>query len=164
MSDPSLNVTRAGRVPHNQAGGLGLFVYGTLMDADVRTLVIGRALEAAQIAPAVLKHMRRVYIAGRVYPMVIPRRGDSVEGLLLSGLSAEDYARLDAFEGGDYARERQAVWPAGAAEPVNAWFYRTRGIGPRATARLWELEPWRTREKALFLREARAWTARPSAK
>ncbi len=152
MSDPSLNSTRAGRV-----SGLGLFVYGTLMDADVRRLVIGRPLETEQTQPATLKNMRRVYIAGRVYPMVVPRRGDSVEGLLLSGLSAEDYERLDDFEGGDYRRERQPVWLADAPEPVNAWLYRTRGVGPQPSPRPWALEAWQAREKTQFLREARVW-------
>ncbi|MFN4284188.1 MAG: gamma-glutamylcyclotransferase family protein [Alphaproteobacteria bacterium] len=164
MGDPSLSPSRAGRAPNKQIGGLGLFVYGTLLDAEVRALVIGRAMDDAQLVPAILKNMRRVYIAGRLYPMVIPRRGDSVPGLLLSGLSAEDYARLDAFEGADYRRERQAVWPADAAEPVNAWFYRTRGAGPRPTARLWELEAWRARDKAPFLRDARAWIAELAAR
>lgn len=152
MSDPSLNSTRAGRV-----SGLGLFVYGTLMDADVRTLVIGRPLEAAQAQPATLKNMRRVYIAGRVYPMVVPRRGDAVQGLLLTGLSEEDFARLDAFEGGDYRRERQPIWPDDKAEPVNAWLYRTRGVGPQPSPRPWTLETWQAREKTQFLREARIW-------
>lgn len=157
MSDPSLVTSRAGRAPNKQIGGLGLFVYGTLMDADVRTLVIGRPLEAAQAQPAILKNMRRVYIAGRVYPMVVPRRGDAVPGLLLSALSEEDFARLDAFEGGDYRRERQPVWPDGKAEPVNAWLYRTRGVGPQPSPRPWALEAWQAREKTQFLREARVW-------
>jgi gamma-glutamylcyclotransferase (GGCT)/AIG2-like uncharacterized protein YtfP len=143
------------------AAGPGLFVYGTLMDADVRTLVIGRPLEAEQLQPATLKHMRRVYIAGRLYPMVVPRRGASVDGLLLTGLTDEDYARLDAFEGADYGRERQSVLPLGEdgseGEPVLAWFYRTRGMGPRPSPREWRLGDWRKREKPVFLRAAKDW-------
>ncbi|HEY4136406.1 MAG TPA: gamma-glutamylcyclotransferase family protein [Alphaproteobacteria bacterium] len=150
----------AGEGPHRRrAAGPGLFVFGTLMDADVRTLVIGRPLDAAQLQPAQLKNYRRVYIAGRLYPMVQPRRGSVVDGLLLSGLSEEDFARLDAFEGADYRRERQHVSPRaedGEAEPVLAWFYRSRGaVTP--SFRLWNLEGWRAREKAVFLRAARDW-------
>lgn len=159
MSDPSLTSTRAGRVSNKQIGGLGLFVYGTLMDAEVRALVIGRPLDGAQAQPAILKNMRRVYIAGRVYPMVVPRRGDAVSGLLLTGLSDEDFARLDAFEGGDYRRERQSVWLDGAIEPLNAWLYRTRGVGPQPSPRPWVLAAWQAREKTQFLREARVWLA-----
>lgn len=154
-----LSVGRAGR----GSNGPGLFVYGTLMDADVRTMVIGRPLEPAQIRPARLKNMRRVYIAGRLYPMVVPRRGAEVEGLLLSGLSQEDFVRLDAFEG-DYRRERQNVWPLNEtgqaeAEPALVWFYRTRGAGAPASPREWRLADWQTREKAQFLRGVRAWLA-----
>jgi len=152
-----------GRAPSKQKGGPGLFVYGTLMDADVRSLVLGRPLEAAQLQPAALKHMRRVYIAGRLYPMIVPRRGAAVDGLLLSGLSDEDYARLDAFEGADYGRERQTVSPladdGSEGEPLLAWIYRTRGLGPRPSPREWRLEPWRQREKPVFLRAAKAWLA-----
>ncbi len=151
-----------------RALGPGLFVYGTLMDADVRTLVIGRPLEAEQLQPAVLKNMRRVYIAGRLYPMVVPRRGAAVQGFLLSGLSEDDYARLDAFEGVDYGRERQTVCPLAAdgseSEPILAWLYRTRGVGPRPSPRAWELDAWRARDKAQFLRDARAWIVQLSAK
>lgn len=151
-----------------RAAGPGLFVYGTLLDADVRTLVLGRPLEPAQLQPAVLKHMRRVYIAGRLYPMVVPRRGASVDGLLLTALTDEDYYRLDAFEGADYGRERQNVSPLGEdgseGEPVLAWFYRTRGMGPRPSLRDWQIDAWRPREKAVFLRAAKEWLAELSGK
>lgn len=151
-----------------RAAGPGLFVYGTLMDADVRSLVIGRPLEPTQLKPAVLKHMRRVYIAGRLYPMIVPRRGAAVDGLLLTALTDEDYARLDAFEGADYGRERQSVCPLGEdgveAEPILAWLYRTRGVGPRPSPREWRLEEWRKREKPVFLRAAKEWIAEIFAK
>lgn len=146
-----------------RAAGPGLFVYGTLMDADVRSLVIGRPLEPAQLKPAVLKHMRRVYIAGRLYPMIVPRRGAAVDGLLLTALTDEDYARLDAFEGADYGRERQTVSPraddGSEGEPLLAWIYRTRGLGPRPSPRDWRLEEWCKREKPVFLRAAKDWLA-----
>ena len=143
------------------AAGPGLFVCGTLMDADVRSLVIGRPLEPVQLQPTVLKHMRRVYIAGRLYPMIVPRRGAAVDGLLLTALTDEDYARLDAFEGTDYGRERQTVCPFGEDgtedEPILAWLYRTRGVGPRPSPREWRLDEWRKREKSVFLRAAKDW-------
>jgi gamma-glutamylcyclotransferase (GGCT)/AIG2-like uncharacterized protein YtfP len=152
-----------GRAPRQKIGGPGLFVYGTLLDADVRTLVLGRPLEPDQLQPAVLKHMRRVYIAGRLYPMIVPRRGAAVDGLLLTALTDEDYARLDAFEGADYGRERQNVSPlsedADEGEPLLAWIYRTRGLGPRPSPREWRLEDWRKREKPVFLRAAKEWLA-----
>jgi gamma-glutamylcyclotransferase (GGCT)/AIG2-like uncharacterized protein YtfP len=151
-----------------RAAGPGLFVYGTLLDADVRTLVLGRPLDAAQLQPAALKHMRRVYIAGRLYPMIVPRRGAAVDGLLLTALTDEDYARLDAFEGADYGRERQNIWPlaedASEGEPVLAWLYRTRGVGPRPSPREWRLEEWRKREKPVFLRAAKEWIVELSAR
>jgi len=157
-----------GRAPRKQIGGPGLFVYGTLLDADVRALALGRPLEPEQLRPARLKHMRRVYIAGGLYPMVVPRRGAAVDGLLMTSLTDEDYAKLDVFEGADYGRERQHVWPlaedGGEGEPILTWLYRTRGLGPRPSPRDWRLDEWHKREKAVFLRAAKAWIAELSAR
>jgi hypothetical protein len=132
------------------------------MDAEVRSLVLGRALAPAQLRSALLRHFRRVYVAGRLYPTVVPRRGAAVEGLLLAGLSDVDYARLDAFEG-EYRRERQHVWPLSEAgepepEPALVWFYRTRGA-TAPSPREWRLADWQRREKTPFLRAARAWAS-----
>lgn len=148
------------RASRQRASGPGLFVYGTLLDDEVRALVLGRALASAQLAAARLRHHRRVYVAGRLYPVVQPRRGAAVDGLLLAGLDEEDYARLDAFEGTGYRRERQHIWPLDAAggegEPVSAWLYRPRGA-LQPSFREWRLDTWRTRDKAAFLRQAREW-------
>jgi hypothetical protein len=45
-----------------------------------------------------------------------------------------------------------------------AWFYRTRGMGPRPSLRDWQLDAWRVREKPVFLRAAKEWLAELSGK
>lgn len=87
-----------------------LFFYGTLLDSDVQVAVLGRALAPPDLTPAVLRHFRRVYIAGRCYPMVVPHRGGLVEGAVADRLSPDDLARIARYEGADYRLERHQVW------------------------------------------------------
>ena len=48
------------------------FFYGTLMDPDVRALVLSPAMRDVAVEAAVLEGYRRVFMRGRVYPVVIP--------------------------------------------------------------------------------------------
>lgn len=137
-----------------------LFFYGTLLDPDVQALVLGRALESAELAPATLPHYRRVYIAGRAYPMILPHRGGAVDGAVAVRLSRDDLARIALYEGDDYGLERHMVTPQTGAGPfadaIAAWLYRGRRHA-RPSTRLWQLAAWQAKEKASYLRDTRAW-------
>ncbi len=80
---------------------MNLFAYGTLMWPEVLAAVMGRRMESA---PAVLKDHKRLRVKGQCYPAVVPSQGDSVEGALYRGLTAEEFRRLDLFEGAEYDR------------------------------------------------------------
>ena len=141
-----------------------LFFYGTLLDADLRALVLGRVLPACDFHPAELRHFRRVYIAGRRYPMILPHRGGSVAGAVAERLSQADMARLCRYEGDDYRLERQTVFVAdgdagAAALPHAAWLFRGRPT-TRSSGRDWDLALWQARDKAAYLRDLRDWLAR----
>lgn len=138
-----------------------LFFYGTLLDSAVQSRVLGRVLDRRDLMPAVLRHFRCVYIAGRSYPMVVPRRGGLVEGVVAEGLSRDDLARIANYEGDDYRRERHLVLastlPGQSAQqpaqtPIAAWLYRSRPSA-RPSTREWRLAVWQDSEKAMYLRE-----------
>ena len=75
---------------------LPLFVYGTLAD---RTFV-GHLLEHPVAAEAAeLVDFERLELLGFDYPVVVEAPGENVEGQIYRGLSAEDFRRLDAYEG-----------------------------------------------------------------
>ena len=137
-----------------------LFFYGTLLDPDVQTLVLGRALGPAELAPANLPHYRRVYIAGRAYPMILPHRGGAVDGAVAAHLSRDDMARIALYEGDDYGLERHMVIPLTAdqqpSDAISAWLYRGRRHA-RPSTRPWQLAAWQAKEKASYLRDTRAW-------
>jgi hypothetical protein len=143
-----------------------LFFYGTLLDPDVQSLVLGRALGTSDLIPAVLRHFRCVYIAGRTYPMVLPHRGGAVKGAVAMRLSRDDLARIAHYEGSDYRLERYAVWPLAAdqpaAKPIFAWLYRSRP-DIRPSTREWRLSAWQAKDKTLYLRAARVWLAERAA-
>ncbi|WP_246035866.1 NUDIX domain-containing protein [Aliishimia ponticola] len=78
-----------------------LFLYGTLRHLDLLEVVLGRRPAADELTPAVLDHAAVTWVAGESYPMIRLGLPDAqATGLLLSGLSAEDRARLDFYEGG----------------------------------------------------------------
>ncbi len=137
-----------------------LFFYGTLLDSDVQALVLGRALAPVEWAPANLPHFRRVYIAGRAYPMILPHRGGEVDGAVATHLSRDDLARIALYEGDDYALERHRVIPLIAeqrsSDAISVWLYRGRRHA-RPSTRPWQLAAWQANEKASYLRDTRVW-------
>jgi len=88
-----------------------LFVYGTLTDAYVFTVITG---EKPQAREAVLEGYEKVSSL-QSFPYVTPRAGARVEGLLVTGLSAKALAQLDQYEAeGELYVRRKAVVQTGA--------------------------------------------------
>lgn len=87
---------------------MNFFFYGTLMDEDVRALVVGRRAPPSACRPAVLAGYRRVFRDGAAYPILVRARaseGDGVtrvDGCLVAGLSKREISRLKVFEGEEY--------------------------------------------------------------
>lgn len=112
-----------------------LFVYGSLRDAAVRTQVLGARLGAPPITTetAVLRGYVRQMVPSFGYPFVTPGdTTDAVDGEILHGLAAEDYARLDQYEDTDsglYVRMLVSVETEHG--PAEAWTYCK---GPNAPA------------------------------
>ena len=108
---------------------LSLFVYGTLTDPAIRARVLG-ARERVSARPARLAGYRRLTIPGFEYPVIaVGEPDDRVEGQILDGLTADDFAALDAYEDVDeglYARVRVDIDTGDGDtddEPVVAWEY-----------------------------------------
>ncbi len=127
------------------------FVYGTLVDADVRTRVLGHPIRRGRVRPAVIEGWRRVTVAGASYPGLVPESGRRVDGLLLTGVTAAEEARLIRFEGGEY--EIVDVTVRAAGRDVAARMFVTRP-GVAVTDDEWTLESWRRRHRRDFLRLA----------
>ncbi|BGP58510.1 hypothetical protein JCM8202_001174 [Rhodotorula sphaerocarpa] len=106
-----------------------LFFYGTLCHAGVLHRVIGHPGADLTLRDAVLYDHVRLHVAGEDYPAVIPAESCAshhwdairthaahkdrvqVQGVLVEGLTADDVAMLDEFEGDEYERRPCTVYP-----------------------------------------------------
>ena len=116
-----------------------LFLYGTLAYIPLLETVLGHSLEPGQIVDAGLADHAVCWVQGATYPFIEPRKGALAVGLLLSGLTADDRARLDFYEGGfDYdLRILQVDTDTG---PYMAQVYFPTELPPRGAP--WDLQQW----------------------
>jgi gamma-glutamylcyclotransferase (GGCT)/AIG2-like uncharacterized protein YtfP len=84
---------------------------------------VGLACEAAW-----LEGYERRPVRGQEYPGIVARLGaEALRGVLYRGITAQEWARLDAFEGSEYERVQVMVHAGSAdAAPEPAWVYRFR--------------------------------------
>eukprot|EP01041_Mallomonas_annulata_P012920 gene12920-27253_t len=112
-----------------------LFVYGSLMAAQVRISVINRP---GITAPAFLPNYHRYKVVNEVYPAILPLPGAGVNGLLLKEVSDLELALLDQFEEG-YDRLKLNVQIPSTKETVEAFSYVWAGDKSRLEG-TWDFE------------------------
>ena len=88
------------------------FFYGTLLDPDVRRIVVGRDIA---LAAATLSGWRRLGVVGRHFPMIERDATASVAGVVTESLGPGDVARLRHYEGDGYHLVAVAVRDEGGA-------------------------------------------------
>lgn len=122
------------------------FFYGTLLRLDILKRALGDDGGRLRVAPALLLEYTRVRIRERGYPTVLPSANAqdvlfkrpltaeerSVQGIVVSGLTHQDIAFLDNFEGGESAREILKVIPLEPEVPLASL---TALPGPRGLTR-----------------------------
>jgi hypothetical protein len=129
------------------------FFYGTLIDPDIRRVVLGApAANALVLRPGVLCGWMRRAVRSASYPMILPRAGAGVDGILASGLDAVACRRLRSYEGAEYLVVRVQVRCAdGRGRDARVFAPRPGGgLKPRAVD--WDHAAWSMREKRCFLR------------
>src|ERR1700742_1331653 len=85
------------------------FFYGTLMDADLLSAVIGRRVRPSALKPALLRGFRRLAPNAFPYPIVIPNKSGSVKGVIIDGITPNEQKRLIAYEDDGYEMLRVIV-------------------------------------------------------
>jgi hypothetical protein len=141
--------------PRRVEDALPLFFFGTLVDPDILGLVIGRPVEPGELEPARLFGFRRVRVQGASYPMLVPDPAGRVEGRLWRGGTAEERARLDAYEGPGYRLEPVVVETA-SGDRAAALVYQAVPGALRPTDEAWDLASWQARFKPLYLAQGPA--------
>lgn len=130
-----------------------LFSYGTLQFPEVLSAVTGCHLEGDR---AVLDDYACYLVNGRVYPGIIPERGESVAGLVYTGIGEAHLRKLDRFEGECYERVRVCVTdPEG--NPLQAWTYVIRdSMRGQLTRTPWNREDFEVKHLSAFLKRCLA--------
>ena len=102
---------------------MNLFVYGTLKDREFIQSLLERSLGDPSVA---MMPECTTVISKWGYPVIIPSENLSVEGVVWRGLTAQNFAVLDRYEGCHvetpvYQREKRKVIIDGKTEEV--WVY-----------------------------------------
>lgn len=130
-----------------------LFVYGTLLDPDVRRIVMQQDVPRENIEEASIHGFRRVHMPGRNWPMLLAHHGSGrVDGVVLHGLDAQALHRLVVFEGDEYHLVPMAVMDSEGYAVRAGVFVGDRRVPPGHHD--WFLEIWVRRHKRTFLRRA----------
>lgn len=81
-----------------------LFVYGNLMNTKIQQKVIKRVIKGIS---STLKGYKKskIRIEGKSYPIIIPKKNSSVNGLIIS-VTAKDLKLIDNYETNAYKRKK----------------------------------------------------------
>lgn len=126
-----------------------IFVYGTMLDADVRALVLGRVVPDSGLSVASLDGFARRRLADESYPVLVPEPDSAVQGLLLRRLRGADRARMAFFESDEYELRNCRVRLSDGSS-VAALYYAEADAMPGA-CESWSLGWWQARHKARYL-------------
>lgn len=127
------------------------FFYGTLCHAPLLAVVLGRRADAV---PARLAGHAVHWAAGQPFPMILPDRGAVAEGVLVRGLSPDDVARLDFYEGGFDYRTAPVTLEGGQVARV---YYPEPGQWTAGAP--WDLADWAARYAAVIVAAAQDFMA-----
>lgn len=133
------------------------FFFGSLMDADVLAVVLGRPLARGALPRAWLVGWRRMRLAGQPYPILVPDPDGEVDGILVEGLNETDVGRVLFYESMEYRPATVVVTDEKGVEVEARTFLGA--VEARHDHESWDLEAWRIRYKAMALRETRLWMA-----
>lgn len=136
------------------------FFYGTLLDPDVRRLVLAQCARELRCRPAALGGWTRVQASHGCFPVVRRRPGGRVPGLLVEGVDLPGLYRMAHFEGDGYTLGRVAVAVPGTAPggsvrlECHVFLPERRGL---CLSGGWSLADWQRREKRRFLPRVHRW-------
>jgi gamma-glutamylcyclotransferase (GGCT)/AIG2-like uncharacterized protein YtfP len=130
---------------------MNLFAYGTLMWPEILESVMGRRMAGEKM---VLAGYTRLRVKGQHYPVILQSLEDSVEGVLYTNLTAEEFQSLDAFEGVEYDRTEVCIsgTPAFVYVLSDDWKHI-------ADSKPWKPEDLAADELAQFCSDYKGWAA-----
>ncbi|NRB20144.1 MAG: NUDIX domain-containing protein [Rhodobacteraceae bacterium] len=130
-----------------------LFFYGTLRYSRLLELVLGRSGAALNVSQAELSGHGAFAVRGQIFPAIEERSNHVAQGVLVRGLSQDDVAALNFYEGGFDYDLKDVVVQTEDGEQAAAQVYFPQ-LGLWQTGEVWDLQHWITDWGALTLRAA----------
>lgn len=114
-----------------------LFFFGTLRYVPLLRRVLQRDVD---VYAATLPDHAVHWVKDQPFPVMVPRAGETVEGLYVPDLSEQDVARLNFYEGGfDYTLEPRDVMTDQGTQHASVYFPPE---GRWALGDTWSLDDW----------------------
>ncbi|SEO88894.1 nudix-type nucleoside diphosphatase, YffH/AdpP family [Salinihabitans flavidus] len=130
-----------------------LFFYGTLRYRPLLEIVLGRGAKTVAAQPATLHGYAVVRDGSSPFPTIRAEPGARAEGLVVEGLSENDRARLDFYEGGfAYALRPVTVHGEDGPQVAEVYFPDTE---ERPRGADWSFEEWAARWAEMSCHAAR---------
>ena len=133
------------------------FFFGSLMDAEVLGIVLGRAVMSEEMRPAKLSDYRVVGVRNESYPALCAERGASASGVVVEGISDRQAQRLQYFEADEYAPEICKVELSGGDCVPARVFLATESLAH--TTDDWSFADFQADGRAVFVDATRQWMA-----
>lgn len=132
---------------------VNLFLYGTLRYVPLLELVLGRSGAQLDVQNASLDGHGVYSVKDQPFPAIEVREGAVAQGIFVGGLTEDDLAALNFYEGGfDYTLKPITVTLSSGAPAEAEVYFPEPGLWE--TAEEWNLERWIDRWGALSLRAA----------
>lgn len=124
------------------------FFYGTMCHPPLREITFGRVIDVAR---ATMQDHALFWAKGGSYPLILPENGAQAEGVVVCGLSPEEVARLDLYEGafGYRAQQMPVVLADGREVRVQVYYPQDDNLGEGPDGP-WHLADWQDRYAAEF--------------
>ena len=131
------------------------FFFGTLLDAELRAVVLGRELPESALGLAFLRDHARYCVAGEAFPLLVAEPGARVDGVLAEGIGPAEAARIAWYESDEYEIRETAVQTAdGQATEA---FCCLAGAAARHDGIAWDFAHWQRHDRAFALLLAHDW-------
>ena len=126
-----------------------LFAYGTLLDAEVRSVVLGENAHQVALTTASLSNHACLRLPDESYPVLTHQPGARTVGAIIENLTDELWARIDFFESDEY--ELAPIQVETKAGQKETWCYGAGKVMPGATEP-WSLKAWQQQHRSGFLK------------
>ena len=125
-----------------------LFVYGSMLDPDVRSIILGDSTQQVTLVTANLPDHVCLKLPDESYPVLSAESGCVTHGAILLGLDENSWDRMNFFESDEFKLVEISVLSQGRISPALCY---GAGAIMQGAKQPWTLEHWQANHKEVFL-------------